>query len=77
MMSKEKREWVDHDKELNWIDRLVSEEDKVKIESLLRDEEFLTLMKIKHSLFIRWDRENQAVNPSKGMVIQQEITMSC
>ena len=33
MMSKEKREWVDHDKELNWIDRLVSEEDKAKFES--------------------------------------------
>ena len=33
MMSKEKREWVDHDKELKWIDRLVSEEDKAKFES--------------------------------------------
>lgn len=76
-MSKEKREWVDHAKELSWIDRLVSEEDKAKIKSLPRDQEFLTLMEIKHSLFIRWDRGNQTVNLSKGMVIQQEITMSC
>ena len=31
MMNKEKRELVDHDKELSWIDRLVSEEDKVNL----------------------------------------------
>ena len=27
-------------------------------------------MEIKHSSFIRWDRRNQAIDPSKGFVIR-------
>ncbi len=52
-MSDEERDLVYETEELVYIDRLVSEEDKAKIEASLSNEEFLTLMKIKHSLFSR------------------------
>ena len=53
LMSDEERDLVYETEELVYIDRLVSEEDKAKIEASLSNEEFLTLMKIKHSLFSR------------------------
>ena len=72
LMSDDKRDLVYDTEEL-----VYSEEDKAKIEASLSNEEFLTLMKIKHSLFNRWNRKNQAVNPRTRMVKQQEVAKSC
>ena len=47
-MSDDKRDLVYDTEEL-----VYSEEDKAKIEASLSNEEFLTLLKIKHSLFSR------------------------
>ena len=60
LLSKEEREWIDHNEELIWIDGFVSDEDKTKSEALLSDEEFLTSMEMKHDSFNRRNRESQA-----------------
>ena len=39
-MSEEEREWVECKEDLNYLNRLVSDENKVVIEALLSDEEF-------------------------------------
>ena len=72
LMSDDKRDLVYDTEEL-----VYSEEDKAKIEAPLSNEDFLTLLKIKHSLFSRWNRKNQAVNPRTRMVKQQEVAKSC
>ena len=54
--------------------RLVSNEDKAMIEALMSDEEFLALMEVKHGTS---NRLNHAVNPSKDIVIQQEVAEFC
>ena len=69
-MSDEERELVDSTEDLIYIDRLVSNEDKARIEALLSDEEFLELMELKHGTS---KGLNRAVNLSTGLVIQQEV----
>jgi len=53
---------------------LVRNEDKARIEALMSDKEFLTLMLVKHGTL---KGLNHAVNLSTGMEIQQEVTESC
>ena len=76
-MSKEEREWIDHNKELNWIDRLVSDRDKAKTEATLSNKEFLTSMEMKHSFFTRSNRESQGAKLNMRVVKQLKASKSC
>jgi len=48
LMSNEEKDLVYSTEDLVYIDRLVSNEDKDRIEALMSDEEFLALMEVKH-----------------------------
>ena len=53
-MSDKEKDLVYDTEDLVWIDRLLSDEYKAKIEALLSNEEFLTLMEAKHGSFNNW-----------------------
>ena len=65
-----------NEKTENWVylHRLASNEDKARIEALMKDEEFLTLIEVEHGAS---NRLNHTVSSTTGFEIQQEVTKSC
>ena len=73
MLSSKEKGLVERTEDWVYIDRLLSNEDKARIETLLSNEEFLALLEVKYSTS---KGLNQAVNFSAGSIIQQEVPKS-
>ena len=67
MLGDEEKALVEKTEDQVYIDRLVSNEDKTRIEALIKYEEFLTLMEAEHGAS---NRLNHAVNLRTGIKIQ-------
>ena len=74
MLSDEEKALVEKTDDWVYIDRLVSNKDKARIETLMKDEEFLISMEAEHGAS---NRLNNTGSPRTGIEIQQEVTESC